>query len=313
MDKGGTDFQIASEEVVDLANHWPGVVPVNGFEWVDGVELLSAKARIQDHFLVRQPGPVRHVPFSDDLWTHFYNVASDCSGGSVSKAQAAILRFSNEHGALHQVGDHFHRRLESMRPEVGERFQAWLSELRKFRDTVDLWHCLKDGRKADIQRVRTYCEPLYHWKPGSSWSLAYSPVFHSLLDKPLLLAKRVVLHTINSQLVPVLTVEHKCWLPKCGFTPGPDISSQTSGMLRADGGRIQLMIVSSDLLKSVWLQLAAYVAGQRKAKKCEAPDCGLLMDVTDSPRPGAKRMHQRCEERLRKQRYRENKRREGMK
>lgn len=42
----------------------------------------------------------------------------------------------------------------------------------------------------------------------------------------------------------------------------------------------------------------------RDLKRCEAPDCGQYIDLSDSPRPGARRFHKACEERMRKRRQR---------
>jgi hypothetical protein len=76
------------------------------------------------------------------------------------------------------------------------------------------------------------------------------------------------------------------------------------------GGPPELVVTSNNLGKVLWLQFAGAVAGQRKVKRCEAPDCGRYMDVTESMRPGARRMHESCMERLKKQRYRDKKRSE---
>lgn len=72
-----------------------------------------------------------------------------------------------------------------------------------------------------------------------------------------------------------------------------------------EGGTPDLKVRASDLITTVWLQLAELVCGQRKLKKCEALDCGQYLDVTDFKRPGAHRMHHACEERLRKRKLRE--------
>jgi hypothetical protein len=77
-----------------------------------------------------------------------------------------------------------------------------------------------------------------------------------------------------------------------------------AALRRSKGGELFLVTESSTLLKTLWLQFAASVVGQRKVKKCAAPDCGLYMDVTTSKHPAARRMHPHCEERLKKRRYR---------
>ena len=280
-------------------------MPANGYEWVKGEQVMSDNLRIPDDFLVKRPGPVKRVAFPDDLWVSFWNAFS-----VKRDARDRILSLAETYGQLHLAGQHFHR-LDG-NTEEGEPLFEWQLELQKFYDTFMLWEWVKGATERDVQRVRTYCEPFYQPKPGTCWRLAWPPNIHSLLSKPLSLAERVITLTINAQLAPELRATGKCEFPRCGFAPDwPDFSSQTRAILRGGDGRLQLAMVSTDLLKTVWLQLAAYVAGQRKAKKCEAPDCGLLMDVTDSPRPGARRMHPKCEERLRKRRYRDNKRKEG--
>ena len=75
-------------------------------------------------------------------------------------------------------------------------------------------------------------------------------------------------------------------------------------LLPSEGRDPMLVINPLDLKRALWLQLASVIAGQRKVKKCEDPKCpSPYIDVTNSARPGARRMHGHCAERVRKERY----------
>jgi hypothetical protein len=285
MDKGGTT-------PINLIGHWPPAVPQNGFDWVDGFQAVTSKIRSKDVFLVPRPGPMRHASYASDLYADFGNLPAE---------REAILRFANTHGPLSLLGTHFHRS-DNMKPCHGDSFAEWKIQLARFQQTLDLW-----VRADNSQWVRRYCRPLYDRKPSETWLLATTPGTAQLLENPPALARQVVVNTVNTMLSASLRNFPACALPGCmAPTESPDFSRHTRATLRATRkGSYDLAVTSADLLTTVWLQFAAYIAGERLLKKCEAPDCGLYMDVTDSPRPGAKKMHSRCEERLRKRRYRE--------
>jgi hypothetical protein len=76
---------------------------------------------------------------------------------------------------------------------------------------------------------------------------------------------------------------------------------QPTGRHDAIAGRV----TPTALLSAIWLQFADWVTGSRVVRKCEK--CQQWMDITESPRRGAKRMHERCSLALRMARYRRKK------
>jgi len=284
-------------EIVELADHWPLIVPVEGFEWVEGVEFVTPDPRLTARrFLVARPGPTRRARlFAEDLYIDFANLRP---------TPEAIATFANRNGMLRHIGRHFHR-ADSLAPATGECWHDWAHELTIFQHAIELWYRV---RERDTRWVRRFCDPLYRQDSEAEWPLAVPPT-PSQNPNPLALARAIVVQTINQKLSPEIRYQGTCAKAGCSFRRAGHLGSSTRGTLRAaKNGTVDLVILSNDLITTVWLQFATGVSGRRRVKKCEAPDCGAYMDVTDSPRPGAKRMHKRCEERLKKRRYRENKR-----
>ena len=182
-----------------------------------------------------------------------------------------------------------------------------MCELVTFQQAIELWYRAREG---DARWIRRFCDPLY--RQGSfpeDSDAAWLDLPITFPQNPLTLAREIVVTTINRKLSPKIKYQAECVKPGCGFKRMGRLGSSTRGTLRqTNNGSVDLVIVSNDLITTVWLQFATGVSGRRRVKKCEAPDCGAYMDVTDSPRPGARRMHKHCEERLKKRRYRENKR-----
>lgn len=287
-----------TSEVVELAEHWPLIVPIEGFEWVEGIEFANPAFSPTGRFLVARPGPTKKVPsFAEDLYVDFANLRA---------TPKEIVKFANRNGGLRHIGRHFHR-ADSLDPAMGECWDRdWTLELTVFQQAIELWYRVREG---DARWIRKFCDQLYRsfdQDSDADWSLA---VPLTLPQNPLALAREIVVATINQKLSPEIRYQAECAKPGCSFRRRGHLGSSTRGRLRAaDNGTVDLVILSNDLITTVWLQFATGVSGRRRVKKCEAPDCGAYMDVTDSPRPGARRMHKHCEERLKKRRYRENKR-----
>ena len=265
-----------------MTANWAGEVPADGFEWIRGIEGQFGKCA--DDFLVARSGQVRSVPFGNTLYEDFANLEAE---------RTAVLAFANTHGPLLRDAVHFH--LENGEPCTGEPWTLWDFQLRRFRKALELW---EQAKLRDVRSINRFLEAVR--KPGANW-LVQPPIFEWPED-PILFARAVVRETVNYELSATAPPASSCAV--CALRSTPMLTSFTKAQVRKD---FSLAIVSSDLLKTVWLQLAEYIAGQRLLKKCEAQDCPRkYMDVTDSKRPGARRMHDTCEERLRKQNYRIN-------
>ncbi len=285
MDNYGT------AETVKLTESWPTDVPDAGFEWIEGFRSLGPKLKPVGTYLVSRQGPTHPIAFPDDLYETFANLSRDMS---------AVERFASKFGNLRLVGEHFHR-IGTHSALTGERWDEWKIQLERFQTAVEMWFRLQE---RDTIWVKRFLAPLQG--TGSPWIL--QPPMRGDIRKPLEFGRTMVLKTINFELAGGLYAGQRCL--ECDFTSEINCVSQTRAVVRSkNSGPLELAIVSTDLQKTVWLQFAALVCGQRLMKKCEAKDCGQYMDVTDSARPGARRMHSRCEERIRKQNYRDRQKR----
>jgi len=289
MDNKGT-YEAA---VVDL-NASVHQVPENGFEIVRGFRTKHG-AMATRCFLVRRSGQDRVVKLPEDFYLKFSDV------NPVNKD--AILEFADRFGSLRYIGSHFHAPGDAHGKE-GEDITEWKIEIDRLRTAIDLWFAAKIGDKPGIHRLLQARR-----KTGKPWILVSPLSCMPELKDELELAKMTVIVTVSAALRQKAEEDTPCMFPGCGSRGGSARSGHdyTTAWLRPSKGRdADLVVVPSNLIKAIWLQFAAVVAGQRKLKKCEAPDCARYMDVTGSPRPGACRMHSSCEERWRKRRYRES-------
>jgi hypothetical protein len=278
--------------LVDLTIARPCRVPVSGFAVVEGVWSYGPKYQRHGLFLVPLPGPSRRVRIPDDAYLEF---------AELTKLDE-IRDFSCRYGPLRIDKYHFHR-VATGEPEMGERISDWLHEAQRLRDTLNLWDAY---RKKNHQWIRRFLEPVFSGQ--RRWSLN-RPV--KCPEDPIQCAEKVIITTVSMSLSPCDRWEPPCCFPGCGYTDGQVRTDSTYACLQSvEGGSPEFVVGSSNLSKTLWLQAAGAVAGQRKVKKCEAPDCGRYMDVTSSSRPGGRRMHESCSERLKKQRYRKKKRRQ---
>jgi hypothetical protein len=308
----------------DLINFWPSFVPANGLEWVRGVRpwLSDPKLLPPELFLVRRPGDSKQVAVKEDLFLDFTRLADETSipGGprtseragrvrprriaaetpdfilrpSVRLLAARILDFATRHGGLGVPRWHFHRS-EDNQPSHGEDFDSWWIEIFRLKDALDLWFAAETGDRPWIRHFLAHRN-----------LLDYPPI---RIENPIEYAREIVIQTANVRLLPTNWNELPCLFPGCKDRGGAGMQTDDTraALRRSKGGELFLVTESSSLLKTLWLQFAASVTGQRKVKKCAAPDCGQYMDVTASKRPAARQMHPNCEERVKKQRYRRRK------
>lgn len=265
-------------------------VPTNGFEWAPGGQAPAPGRFIRRDFLVRRAGPQREITLPDDLCLDF---------ARLDAGKEAILKFASRYGVLRPWGDHFHRTPESP-AEYGERLSEWRYEIGQIKTTLDLLYAAENQDKSVAQKLLS---PLTSKIKPSVASPLRRPRFltGNLIDD----AYAVVVETINLGICPVYRFDRDCHIPGCGFKECEKWADTTYAQVRRTNGRREIVLVQSSLITTLWLQLATFVVGQRKLKKCEAPDCDQYMDVTDSPRPASRRMHAHCEERIKKKRYRE--------
>jgi hypothetical protein len=289
---------------VDLVASWPLYLPGGGFELVEGVQIPVPDIRHQSTFLVPRRaarGAEKTITIPEDLWEKFCSLTPE-----------TVLDFANRYGTLRAFGEHFHHPSD-MRPLEGEPLENWLFEVTLFRAVLDLWDECQHGTSSKVSRVLESA-----LKPKKIRWQAHEWTFRPLdslppeagVDSPIEQAKRIVIYTINKELGPVQHYRLRCALTGCKYDSRWAEVDSTRVELRGGRGQTvpQLVIISENLIKTLWMQLASLVTGNRKLKKCEAPDCRQYIDVTKSGHPKARRMHDSCAERWRKRRYRDRRR-----
>ncbi len=277
-------------QVVDLAAASLLHVPENGFECVVGAQALRADVLRRQFFLVALPGPRKEIPVPEDLYVEFSYLKRD-----------GILAFAKRYGTLRVSGQHFHREPE-LRTSEGEPLDHWIRETGRFKAALDLWYEAETGTQRTLRRLLSkVLDP----PAGTELFLTQHP-----LDDPTEHARAIVVSTINAGLWSGQHIQQKCALRGCHFQPMPWVDATRAYLRTARGVAPDLVISSTNLIKTLWTQFACLVAGKRKLKMCEARDCRLggYMDVTNSERPGARRMHSTCAERLKKREYRRQQR-----
>ena len=290
MDKPGTGNSL------DLTSFSASYVPVAGFDWVEGYCTWHADYPYAIVALVHRPGDFRTIPVKDDLYVEF---------GNLRDTREEMLKFAECYGCLGIPARHFHRAADQA-AQSGEDLADWSIHLRRFKTALDLWYCAKARDRFGVRRI---LEPLQPNRKHEEPFLLHCPPFP--VSDPMRFAREIVVNTINWELAPAAHNDPACSAPGCTYRGYSGMWGDfTRAALMSNNDRLDLRIASNNLLKTLWLQFAASVAGQRKVKQCEAPDCGRYMDVTNSKRPGARRMHPKCEERIKKRRHREKLRRE---
>jgi hypothetical protein len=274
-------------QVVDLAASWPLHIPAKGFECVDGAQALRADLLKRHRFLVALSRPEKEVSIPEDLYVEFSNLGRE-----------GIVDFANRYGTLRVSGEHFHREPE-MRSSEGEPLDHWIRETSRFKAALDLWYEAQSGTRKTVRRLLSRV-----LNPSARTTLLRFPPYS--IDDPAEHARAIVVTTINAGLSPAEMPPRRCELPGCHFEPMPWVDATRAWLRTTSGQAPDLVIISTNLIKTLWTQFACLVAGKRKLKRCEASDCKLggYMDVTNSERPGARRMHPTCAERLKKRKYR---------
>lgn len=281
----------AKENVVDLVSHESRWVCSDGFRWIAG---RSGPRGSEGLFLVPMSDAGGIVQPPNDLYLRFFDLQPE---------QDSMLEFACRFGRLGALPQHFHS--EQTRTQHAESIADWIAEWDGYRMAFNLW---EKARLGSAYGVRRYLSSTYLGMIAAPLVMADPRLKRDTLR----LARHTVVEEINRHLSPA-TVNpignHRCFQPGCKWS-GPRPSVRAFSVVRlawkddAKGSeRPEFSIQSDALLGTVWLQFAKYVCGERRLVRCEA--CGKLMDVTDSARPGARRMHSECSNRICQQRFRE--------
>lgn len=304
----------------ELLRFPPTGVARSGYQWIPGHYRPSNRPKLclKDGFLeIRDTSlGMSAKSFSSNVCTQFANL---------QLTPDAALEFANKHGRLGLRKSHYH--VNGNKKGYAERYTEWEREISVFQQTFKLWKIVDDKNGRDLQKFAEGLDPhgLFgglldvmapHKLPKRENRLKLNPK-----ADPFKLAMAYVLGNVNDALYPGITISRGLTCADCGaplaIRQAPEITSHVSYSLAVrdgnNGPRVESKLTPDRLLSEIWLQFSEAIIGERKIRRCEAPDCRKWMDVTSarpgrkSARPGARRMHLHCAERLRKRRKRKRK------
>ncbi len=286
-----------ASEVVEPVQVWPRLISAGGMEIVDGREVSEDGQVLEGQYLVWLPGEYVNVILPDDLWQHFARIESP----------AAALKFATKWGSL-DAASHFHRSA-NMQSAEGDRVSLWLREAAHFRAVMELWY---DSHDLSEERLRRQLALVMGLSEFSVEQLSEGNILQRaskrIADEPARLVRAAVVRIINIKLGRRNLLGRACGVHGCEEGPeAPRFGDTTHCWIRTSrNGDFDLCITPESLLKTLWLQLASVVVGNKVTVRCQAPDCpfGGRIDVTDKQRKAAWKMHPECRDRLKKQKKR---------
>jgi hypothetical protein len=277
-------------------------VEKHGYRWVSG--WLGANGK-KEQFLVPGKEPPKPPPhtrrielakFNKELATTWYETVKAPDDlylklGRVELSEPGLLAFANAYGPLGIRQRHFHSDETSC--ATGEPYSAWKCIVREFQDCFRLWKAM-DGR--DLSAVRAFL------------TSARSEV--SVEESEQDLAREVnkyLAQVINSNMIPwwALDKDNGCIRQgRMGVPAGPYPYAAVHYHLEFDeaNNRLRPTLHAFRPVFLVWLQFAELASGVRRVSMCE--ECRQWMDISDTARPTAKRMHDHCSHAARVRRWR---------
>ena len=182
--------------------------------------------------------------------------------------------------------------------EYAECWLDWEQEITQFKTCLEAWFLtLGQDRNALLNFMRQH-----------RWRTHFGP--KNLFVE----AKCKIILDVNTRLSPVPDFPEACYLKRCaqdqlraGKLPSVayQLSFSLSDATTSNGTPIVPLLVATSVVSAIWLQLAELMISRRVVRQCER--CHQYMDITDSPRRGAKRMHERRSLAARMARYRQKK------
>ena len=202
------------------------------------------------------------------------------------RTQESIERFANKFGWLGMQT----RLLPAKRPgkeRYGESLSLWQQEIQDFRSAYELWELLDDPRS--LKQCLDWREKAVFFQKGKSGFQLVTTT--GALRPEELLYERVASKDARATGKLIL-------LDICNRKLKTNVSLrlQFDSELRLIG-----RIIPRGVLGVVWLQLFQAIT-QGTWRKCEV--CGEYMNVSQSPRPGARRVHTKCGKARRMAKYR---------
>lgn len=292
----------ARNKLIDLAANWRMQTRTGGFEIVKGVtrrELESSSGADEPYLVGR--GEWKDIQIPSDLYQDFRYLPA---------TEKDIQKFASKYGLLVDgLPQHFHRETDLL-PFRGEPLSLWTMELGLFNRIWDLWETAKQEKPLRVEAVLQEMGAPRPTARTGEFPFQFPTIV--IPDDPIAYARKTVIRTINYSMAAGRLAEYQCGFPDCseafnrndGFDFTRAELRELKKNLRPHGRpAIGLTTVAGTLRKTLWLQLACYVAGMRHLTKCHALDCKLggWIDATESPRPGKIKYHPQCKERKKKQ------------
>ena len=287
-----------SEEPLRLVlSDFQAFVPKAGFRWVSGV---LGETGTPDRFLVpaKPKDEIELISPSQDAFLALTNL---------SPSESAYLDLANRFGYLEVVRIHFHS--DETPIQWGEPLMLWNYEVRLFQRWFEVWKLYTD---KNARLLRSKLQELLHPPPTANvfplaldhlvhainlhlWTDRFSPDWSRLPDAP------------SSEMDSAcLTCGCACrrWVTKSHVPYSFRIVQEREGQTVKD--KVVPVVRPTGFLAAAWLGFGELVAGQRTIRTCEV--CGQWMDITDTAKPNAKRMHTRCSNTQRQRKWRQSKR-----
>ena len=271
-------FRLIGDDFVTL-------IPEAGFRWVSGV---WGENGYSDRFLIQ--AKARDQPkFSEPLRDCFIALIN------LTPSEDAFLDIANRFGSLRVLRVHFHS--DETDCQWGEPLSFWYYEVSLLQRWLEVWKLYTD---KNARLLRSKLQQLLPSPPPAN-------VF------PYALAQLV--EVINIHLWPDISGEIRPTCLECGcecreVLQKPHVSYFFRVTQERDGQLVKEIVVPvvrpTGFLAAAWLGFGELVAGQRIIRTCEV--CGQWMDITDTAKPNAKRMHTRCSNTQRQRRWRQTKR-----
>jgi hypothetical protein len=271
-----------------IGDNFVTLIPEAGFRWVSGVWgengypdrfLIQAKARDQ----AKLSEPLR------DCFTTLINL---------TPSEDAFLDIANRFGSLRVLRVHFHS--DETDCQWGEPLSFWYYEVGLLQRWFEVWKLFTSVEDPVLLRKKLCQRDLISVPPSAN---VRSSVLKSLVS------------VINTRLWAAITGETSPTCLECGCecravlkTPHVSyffrVSQERECQTVKD--KVVPVVQPNGFLAAAWLGFGELVAGQRIIRTCEV--CGQWMDITDTAKPNAKRMHTRCSNTQRQRRWRQAKR-----
>jgi len=258
-------------------------VPKGGFRWVSGV---WGENGTPDRFLVpaNSKAEVALAESPKDSMAVFLALQD------LTADEDSYLAVANRFGFLGVPRVHFHSGETPI--QWGEPLSFWHHEVSLLHRWLEAW-TLSAAKNTRV--LRRKLKELLPVRPPAN-------------VLPFALGELV--HVINAHLWPDVSGEINPTCLECGCAcRRVSVKPHVFYAFRLSGEAVVPEVRPVGLLAAAWLGFGEVVSGQRRIRPCEV--CGQWMDITDTARPTAKRMHERCAHARRVRRWRQAKRERG--